>query len=1075
MRKIILLLLLIVSLAAAAQNRSSYDKTIKEANQYLDDNDYITALIKFHAAGIAAQENHLDSKSADAGADKALRLMKAEHDAYLVYKKEKDNTDNQLKQIAAQVTQINALIQDNNNLNIIGFAPLKTKLLNAIMPIQNLTANNYDLNDRIAVINVQLSLDETNLDVGNNPMPKNNFAQGYTASKNLLDDLKLKKKPYPPGLVTVYLRSAALYTRDLLNKSNLIAAKKVMAESKIYLAEFNFNSAAYHDAVAGLENTYARYEEEANNNVAMLAYKRQAISHQRAAVALGEGNSPYKNALAALLIQLARLKPGVDFTADSAGYYKSAACGLLKGFSGTYNDRSYLVNKTECAKFCAERLLSTKHDQAALDTLLNNVKMINEFVKYSPSQYTFNLCRASLYMEISRIYHTRIIDKNQEIWYRKLAIGDFISTLKGRKNFPADLELLGQTFSGIMVSTLTMSSEKDKLNVIADLNRSLETMGQEYGRSPQIAYMIAMLNYHHAEMIIHNKTRQDSLQASAEYARAITYFGNARILERNDPYSDDFANVCAAYCQRFILNIKNENKTGVDSAYLNITRRFMPIYAKYDDDVALGWWLANASKAYGTYLFKKGFYKTAIGPLVFASNEGMKSSTDYLVRIFGLNGRRDADKLKIYLQRTSYQHSDERKEFTIDVLKDSLPEKLKIYIADRAIGYKYKGIDDQARWALTTRNIVIDTTFVNKLSRCQEIAWKNYQSFQLLSDQAMDDAYTSINFLNKYIKYKQAIGKEQNIVRKRELCNTLHKLYEFDLTKNPACAAQIRKDAISFYLTYAGLSLANDDLKSKALYERVLELEPKNNAADSGLSVIYFLKHKNNLVKGDYTNDAEHLKLFLKLFLKDGDAQKADIITSKILAADGSAATRDDINCIYLASGNYNNFNALFLGNTKRIKEYLDYFISKNEGLLGAADEKRSHYYKIILLNDAYEKLNPKTDRDFNKALSVCYNAFVWYSFLTNKRESLLYYLNRSIELDPTNKSAVANQANVFLLNNEYEAARKLYLKYKDLDFDENGKTYRDVFISDLKIFQNAGLKNTFINQIIKLLNERKS
>jgi hypothetical protein len=62
--------------------------------------------------------------------------------------------------------------------------------------------------------------------------------------------------------------------------------------------------------------------------------------------------------------------------------------------------------------------------------------------------------------------------------------------------------------------------------------------------------------------------------------------------------------------------------------------------------------------------------------------------------------------------------------------------------------------------------------------------------------------------------------------------------------------------------------------------------------------------------------------------------------------------------------------------------------------------------------------------------------------------------------VDSTNKYLFTNLAPALLLQGQYEAAKAEYLKWKDQPyFPERGlATYREAFLADLEVFEQAGV-----------------
>jgi hypothetical protein len=59
-------------------------------------------------------------------------------------------------------------------------------------------------------------------------------------------------------------------------------------------------------------------------------------------------------------------------------------------------------------------------------------------------------------------------------------------------------------------------------------------------------------------------------------------------------------------------------------------------------------------------------------------------------------------------------------------------------------------------------------------------------------------------------------------------------------------------------------------------------------------------------------------------------------------------------------------------------------------------------------------------------------------------------------------------------LNGDYQKAKEIYLKWKDEPFelDKNYRTYKDVFLADIKDLKDSGIQNKYFKKAEELLKE---
>ncbi|RBW68951.1 serine/threonine protein kinase [Bacillus taeanensis] len=126
----------------------------------------------------------------------------------------------------------------------------------------------------------------------------------------------------------------------------------------------------------------------------------------------------------------------------------------------------------------------------------------------------------------------------------------------------------------------------------------------------------------------------------------------------------------------------------------------------------------------------------------------------------------------------------------------------------------------------------------------------------------------------------------------------------------------------------------------------------------------------------------------------------------------------------------------------------------------------------VAILNDLAEK-----DPVFNSnqtELAISYGNLSWTYLLNNYPKEAIDTAEKGLSIDSNQKWMYANLAHGYLLNNQFEKAKQLYLEYKDELFD-NGKPFKEFFLEDFTALENAGVTHPHFNEIKQLLNENTS
>jgi len=1051
--------------------RSVYDDAIKQAKILIKAQKYDDALLEVVTAIIATKQFKVDHSEAYAELKKVTLEIKKQH---ADLERAKAISDRQLKQFSVWMTQLTDLIQDDSNGGIIGFSPLKSNLLTILIPAQQYISNNANLNKSTEIANAHLQLGATYQNLGKSKASIEEYAQAYNMAKKNLSELSAQHIRFTDDATNVYLRAVEAHGRSLMNKGLLDDVGDLLNEAEEYIRTFNISNADNFDALARLENVFGDYMEEIDSVGKSVSYRQQALNYARKAINIDKLNLSYKNNLITCLNSLIVVLPK-SLSDDLRLKYKKEAAALVSTLDNTAgNGGIFLVNLAACTKYQAFDAVEVKKYQEALDTLNKAINKIDYFLHLDPEQSELHLIKADLNTAIAQIYGYNLSNPVQQKIHLERSINEWIMTVKNKKVLPSNLLLLRKIYSDI-ASNLNNSFTKDEIVLINDnISKAIKSTGDEFGRYPQIARIVAILNLINGNALLQSGAEKSAVALRQYFQSAIQFFDYSKVTEKRNQYSEDFVRYCSAYVQLLTIDIDSDNYEQVQNDFYQIEKIFYPIYKIYNYDTELAWQIATANKLYGDFLVKRGKYMDAIGPLRLSSLEGFKSGSEALAKIYGMENLKNDKEKSRFLQIANAQQNG-RTDIIVPTTGNGTNQSLLIHIVDHPIGFRFKGIEAQAKWALMTKGLSIDKNFVNIFNKYQLEAWNKNKSLQALSDKAIDDARNTIFILNKYEKNKLDIYSNQRLSYKLLLCEGLYKRYENDISTDFANREIIKNDAVKFDTFYADLLYNNGKYQeAQKVFERIAILDPKDKKAKIMNARFYFEGNKNKISGGTNKYDIEDLKIYLGFFLEDGELKKANNLKDRILLAMDDAKTREELSVVYKANAGDDNFSELFLRNEEKLGDYWNYFTSKDTSIMLSSKDKKTHFDNLILIGKAYLNTKPQEASEIKRSLVIYYNKCAWYCLLENKADDAGYYLNGSDVIDPGNKLTIVNRAHTLLLNDQIGSAKILYLKYKDWSFDTNGgyPTYKEIFLSNLKGLKDSGIRNQHIIEIINLLKE---
>jgi len=294
-----------------------------------------------------------------------------------------------------------------------------------------------------------------------------------------------------------------------------------------------------------------------------------------------------------------------------------------------------------------------------------------------------------------------------------------------------------------------------------------------------------------------------------------------------------------------------------------------------------------------------------------------------------------------------------------------------------------------------------------------------------------------------------------NLIMLSESMNDGERQYWFDLTKTMNLQ---QVDKLRDILLTERKKLAEIEKKYGVSDELKVGIRLFNNK-EYDKALTHFLKIKKNPQSNYYLN-----QYIARLYALKNDFKQADKYVQKI---EGSRS----ISQAYRSIGN----------DFYEIKNYTD--AVKSHLFAVTYDDTNSSSYYAAGVN--YYMLGNKTKAKeyFNKACSVTENTLKdkptdnntywnlsWYSLFANKPQQAITSAKKSLELAPEKEGVYSNLVLAYVLNNEFEKAKEIYLRFKNEQYDKE-QSWKEVFINDLDDLSKSGITHPDFSKVKALLN----
>lgn len=1089
-RKIIVLLLFLLSfrIYSFSQNDMNfkYDNTVKEAYNSFDLGFYDESIKNFKLAIRLANDFNFDSKEADLGLLKVIEYKRKRNEEIsnklLKDKEELEFLQNQvnsssLYQSSSKKTKLDTL----TGRKIIVYKPIT---YNDQYPSSKLSVNFDSIKISCSTLINKLknyNSDSLYYDYFNYDVIKKIEKKFYSIDNNnvtrlLYDSINsvINLNNVNDEILFIRLRAALHYGWGLLdNKSKdlrYIDSARYVIQSSINLFDNNqIDSSLILFGLSGLENLLSQYYSQIDDNVNSYKHNLLSIKYAINAVELEPYNVYYSYSLCSYL-QNSKYLPDSILPKKDKNQFKLLASEISNNFKyKNLEDPNELSLKLRGVLYKVNILINSGEFKDAIPLLNDFIMEIEDQKKIHGNSFYLSLFHARLFKQLAYIDKLYDNDSDNLKKYVDLMYTNLQYVIKSRIDSKRYLFEIENVYDGIVTYSKNTYDNQFRSKLFEGIIESIKGGYNDYLSLESLAYVYVNANNEYSDYLLKVGNRNDSLQAIFNISNSIEVLESTINLDKYFTFSEDFNKFISIFTKSVEININFDNFIMAKRYYDKMCNLFLPIIKKYNYDFYLKSSFSSISRKYGKFLFEKDKFSEAIIPLEFASFEGDKKSTEYLIEIYQDENFIDTINYNMYVKRLSYQ-SNSKKKFTVPTSFGDTKFPFDVYVVDRDPEYPYKGIDDQVEWIKIARGGFIPETVSDAFKKIQALAWKNSVKFTELSVYALESANES-KITDPLDSLQILINNENKLYKKDSMYQYLNHSYNNKLT-DPNNDFLI-DNAVDFKLDYADFLFVNKIYPlAQDIYFEILALDSANSDALNGVKSIEFSVSHSNINDVILSENVNYLFNYFKLFLSINDTVSSKLIVDKILRLDPDIALRSKISEFYLLKTGKSNFIPLFLSDDQLIDDFRNHFLSIKSNSLSNNSLKINHFSNLLLLDKKFLELNPSDSINIKKDMSNHYNSLGWFNMLSKNYDNILFYFSQSYELDSSNVYAIGNMPHAFLFNNQFEKAKELYLTLKDLSFNESAgyPTYKDAFLSDFNEFKTKGIIHEDLDKMIAII-----
>lgn len=649
-------------------------------------------------------------------------------------RKEAEANIQMMRELIGEITD---QLQNEKNAGIIGLAALERDLFEKLLPYhQYISENTAKLDKSWESARTHLRLGHSYESLGNSIESQREFQIAFNEAKAATEAARLENKVIPGELYRTLIDAAVYHSWNHMNKHETAEAQSVLFSARDLTKDENLNSAYLIFSHAKLENAISRLMIEKKDSRKALIHAQKAVEFARRAVNLQEDNLLLKAGLAIHLNNLS-LTPDSLLAKEEQVKYRNEGCQIAEAIDNTPGSGvTALITVINCIYDKSFDLTNANKYDEAIVQLQGAKARLDMILKLDPSKLSYYLHRSRINIRLSDIELARL-NREAMLKYTQDAAQDWLKVVSGGPVLPQEIWILRYVYGVMRDFAQDIKDADEKIEFYKSIAFAIDTSASVYGNVPAIA-LIATDSY----TLLGQFMREKKIGADTILTylnKAVEFSNKSQLLSDISTFRENYEWLCRAYSQRLQVNCENGNLEQALVDYHNINEKFGPVLEKYPFDYFLRTHFTESAMRIGELLFKAGRYKEALPILEYASKWGMKSSTEYLARIYrkGLTGNPDIRRAE---QLEDLAPKQTIKKFTVPCDFGGVKAPFDVFIRELPEDTPFKGIDDQAEWLWQARGGTVPEAVKTAFKQLQIIAWRDGVSYPDLCVEALDAA-----------------------------------------------------------------------------------------------------------------------------------------------------------------------------------------------------------------------------------------------------------------------------------------------------------------------------------------------
>ena len=109
---------------------------------------------------------------------------------------------------------------------------------------------------------------------------------------------------------------------------------------------------------------------------------------------------------------------------------------------------------------------------------------------------------------------------------------------------------------------------------------------------------------------------------------------------------------------------------------------------------------------------------------------------------------------------------------------------------------------------------------------------------------------------------------------------------------------------------------------------------------------------------------------------------------------------------------------------------------------------------------------------DLRKDMSTTFGNLAWHQLLIKEFDHAIESAQSGLKISPNNDWIYTNLALGYLLTGKFDEAEKIYMTYKDADYSDGRKSFKEVFLQDFNVMEAEGIINPLNHDVYEYVNK---